>query len=81
MELLTKADIIVINYKTIKAHGGNYVPPYNFLHEDNLDYIVDIIEAKCLVHRFIPQLRIRQASIFTISFVIISSQMAINEQV
>ena len=46
MELLTKADIIVINYKTVKAHGGNYVPPYNFLHEDNLDYIVDIIEAE-----------------------------------
>ena len=46
MELLTKADIIVINYKTVKAHGGNYVPPYSFLHEDNLDYIVDIIEAE-----------------------------------
>ena len=46
MELLTKTDIIVINYKTVKAHGGNYVPPYNFLHEDNLDYIVDIIEAE-----------------------------------
>ena len=46
MELLTKTDIIVINYKTIKAHGGNYVPPYNFLHEPNLDYIIDIIEAE-----------------------------------
>ena len=34
------------SYKTVKAHGGNYVPPYSFLHEDNLDYIVDIIEAE-----------------------------------
>ncbi len=46
MKLLTKNDILVANYRTVKAHGGNYVPPYNFLHEANLDYIIDIIDEK-----------------------------------
>ena len=56
MELLTKTDIIVINYKTVKAHGGNYVPPYNFLHEANLDYIIDIIEAEMFGEPLYPEI-------------------------
>ena len=55
MELLTKTDIIVINYKTVKAHGGNYVPPHNFLHEANLDYIIDIIEAEMFGEPLYPK--------------------------
>lgn len=56
MELLTKNDIIVINYKTVKAHGGNYVPPYNFLHEANLDYIIDIIDAEMFGEPLYPNI-------------------------
>ena len=56
MELLTKTDIIVINYKTVKAHGGNYMPPHNFLHEANLDYIIDIIEAEMFGEPLYPEI-------------------------
>ena len=56
MKLLTKNDIIVINYKTVKVHGGNYVPPYNFLHEANLDYIVDIVDAEMFGEPLYPSI-------------------------
>ena len=46
MEYLTKEDIIFINQKTIKKHGGNFVPPFNLLNESPLDYLVDIIDAE-----------------------------------
>lgn len=46
MELLTKSDIIFINKKTIERHGGNFVPPENFLNEPPLDYLVDIIDGE-----------------------------------
>jgi death on curing protein len=46
MKLISKENVIRINARTIKAHGGNFVPPHNFLHESNLDYIIEIIDAK-----------------------------------
>lgn len=37
MEYLDKEDITFINRRTVDAHGGNFIPPDNFLHEENLD--------------------------------------------
>ena len=45
MRYLTKAQIIRLNEATVKAHGGNYMPPSNFLHEENLDYLVEAVQA------------------------------------
>lgn len=44
MNYLKKEDIIRLNKKTIDKHGGNYVPPSNFLNESALDYLIDIVE-------------------------------------
>jgi death on curing protein len=46
MKILSKENIVRINGRTIKTHGGNFVSPNNFLHESNLDYIIEIIDAK-----------------------------------
>jgi death on curing protein len=43
MILLSKADIVKINKRTIEAHGGNFNSPYNFLHEENLDYLLEAV--------------------------------------
>ena len=43
---ITKSNVIAINEETIKKDGGNYVPPNNFLHESNLDYLVEIIDSE-----------------------------------
>lgn len=45
MRYLTKAQIVRLNEATVKAHGGNYMPPSNFLHEENLDYLVEAVQA------------------------------------
>jgi len=55
MEYLTKEDIIFINQKTIKKHGGNFVPPSNLLNESPLDYLVDIIDAEMLGEPLYPK--------------------------
>ena len=36
MEYLQKEDIVFINKKTIKKHGGSFIPPLNFLNESSL---------------------------------------------
>lgn len=43
MRLLTKAYIVLLNRKTIKTHGGQYIGPYNFLHESALDYLIEAV--------------------------------------
>jgi len=43
---LTKQRIIRLNKATIDAHGGNFMPPDNFLHEENLDYLLEAVQAE-----------------------------------
>lgn len=54
MEYLLKEDIILINRKTIKRHGGKFVPPFNFLHEDPLDYLIEAVQAKMFGEEIYP---------------------------
>ncbi len=54
MELLQKRDIILINRLTIEDVGGNFVPPHNFLHESNLDYLVEIVDAEMFGNKIYP---------------------------
>jgi death on curing protein len=35
-----------LNQATVKEHGGNFVPPYNFLYEENLDYLLEAVMAE-----------------------------------
>ena len=43
---LEKEDIIYINERTEAIHGGNFMPPGNFLHEENLDYLLEAVQAE-----------------------------------
>jgi death on curing protein len=46
MQYLTKSEIIVINHNQVRLFGGNFVPPNNFLHEENLDYLIEAVQAE-----------------------------------
>jgi death on curing protein len=46
MNYLLKEDLVRINYLTIKDVGGNFVPPLNFLHEENLDYLIEAVQVE-----------------------------------
>jgi death on curing protein len=46
IQYLTKQRVIRLNKATIDAHGGNFMPPNNFLHEDNLDYLLEAVQAE-----------------------------------
>ena len=54
MIYLDKEDIIFINKSTIETHGGNYLHPYNFLHEENLDYLLEAIQAEMFDQHIYP---------------------------
>jgi len=54
MEYLIKEDILQINKQTVERHGGNFVAPYNFLHEDPLDYLIEAVEAKMFGEEMYP---------------------------
>ncbi len=46
MRYLTKKQLININKSTVREHGGNFNLPNNFLHEDNLDYLLEAVQAE-----------------------------------
>lgn len=46
IQYLNKQQIIRLNQATINAHGGNFMPPHNFLHEENLDYLIEAVQAE-----------------------------------
>ena len=46
MIYLTKQQVIRLNKATVEEHGGNFVPPNNFLHEENLDYLIEAVQAE-----------------------------------
>lgn len=54
MEYLQKEDIIFINQKTIKKHGGSFVPPYNFLKESPLDYLIAAVQTELFGKELYP---------------------------
>jgi death on curing protein len=56
MEYLQKTDITLINRLTIDDVGGNFVPPYNFLHEENLDYLLEAGQAEMFGAPLYPEI-------------------------
>ena len=56
MIYLDKEDIVFINRRTVTEHGGNFMPPYNFLHEENLDYLVEAVQADMFGEPLYPTL-------------------------
>ena len=54
MEFLEKADFTLINELTIKEHGGNFVPPFNFLNESSLDYLLEAVNAELFNEEIYP---------------------------
>lgn len=43
-----------INQKTISSHGGNYVSLNNFLHEEDLDYLVETVQSEMFGQELYP---------------------------
>ncbi|MGF1533845.1 MAG: type II toxin-antitoxin system death-on-curing family toxin [Bernardetiaceae bacterium] len=56
IEYLRKTDIILINKWTIEDVGGNFVPTHNLLHEENLDYLLDAVQAEVFGTPLYPDL-------------------------
>lgn len=56
MIYLTKREIVFINKKTILAHGGNFMPPDNYLHEENLDYLLEAVQAEMFGAPLYPEI-------------------------
>lgn len=46
IKYLTKQQIVRLNKATVDTHGGNFMPPSNFLHEENLDYLLEAVQAE-----------------------------------
>jgi len=53
---LIKKSFLLINRRTIDAHGGNFVPPDNFLHEGVLDYTVEAVKENVFGQEMYPTL-------------------------
>ena len=56
IDYLVKDDFTFINQRTIVEHGGNFMPPYNFLHEDNLDYLLEAVQSEMFGEPLYPDI-------------------------
>jgi len=55
MRVLTKEEIIFLNKNNISKYGGNFAPPNNLLHENPLDYLVEIVDANLFGEPIYPE--------------------------
>jgi death on curing protein len=44
------------NINQIQEFGGNFIPPHNFLHEENLDYLLEAVEAEMFGAPLYPEI-------------------------
>lgn len=56
MRYLTKEELVFINRKTVAIHGGQYIEPYNFLNESNLDYLIEVVQSEMFGEQLYPTL-------------------------
>jgi len=56
MEYLQKQDVLLINKITVERHGGNFLAPNNFLHEDALDYLIEAVHSKMFGEEMYPSI-------------------------
>jgi len=56
MYYLSKEEIIRINKNQDVHFGGNFVPPHNFLHEDNLDYLLEAVQSELFGEPMYPEI-------------------------
>lgn len=68
MRFLTKEEIVFLNKNNVSRFGGNFVPPYNFLHESSLDYLVDIVGAILFGEPMYPEIY-HKASIYLFNII------------
>jgi len=61
MTYLDKEDFIFINRRTVEEHGGLYLPPNNFLHEENLDYLLGVIDSELFGQQMYPTIEDKAA--------------------
>jgi death on curing protein len=54
MNYLDKEIVNRINQATVKEHGGNFNPPNNYLHEDNLDYLIEAVQGEMFGEEIYP---------------------------
>ncbi len=56
MIYLTKVQVIAINHAQVRLFGGNFVPPDNFLHEENLEYLLEAVQAEMFGEPLYPEI-------------------------
>jgi len=56
MIYLTKPEVIAINHSQVRLFGGNFVSPENFLHEENLDYLLEAVQAEMFGEPLYPDI-------------------------
>lgn len=56
MRYLTKEEMQAINQQQVALFGGNFVPPHNFLHEENLDYLLEAVRAEMFGAPLYPEI-------------------------
>lgn len=56
IKYLSKKKIVFVNKKTLERHGGNFIPPSNFLHEENLDYLIDAVKSEMFGQPLYPSI-------------------------
>lgn len=56
IKYLSKKRVILINQKTVEIHGGNFMPPSNFLHESNLDYLLEVVQTEMFEQPLYPNI-------------------------
>jgi death on curing protein len=64
MIYLKKKQVVWLNQQSCVEHGGAFMLPSNFLHEENLDYVLDIVQSEMFGEPLYPLLADKAAVYF-----------------
>ncbi|MCC5946111.1 MAG: type II toxin-antitoxin system death-on-curing family toxin [Bernardetiaceae bacterium] len=68
MKFLSKSKIIRINRTQVENYGGSFIPPHNFLHEENLDYLLEAVAAEMFGAPLYPEVH-QKAGLYMFSII------------
>lgn len=56
MKKLSIRQLTLLNRMTIEENGGQFIPPNNYLHGEQLEFLVDMVDAKLFGEQLYPEI-------------------------
>ena len=62
-QIITAEEVVEINRRMLRASGGSFIPPSNFLNPGSLSYILGVLEQRLFGQEMYPSIQDKAAAL------------------